>query len=85
MMPRKDSKLDSDWISFTNESSVMAHQMSDFDQSESLNSESVLREHFISNYIMGRQLALSNIDVSSIDMLFFPDQETFNFTTVRFK
>ena len=56
-----------------------------FDQSESLNSESALREHFISNYIMGRQLALSKIDVSSIDMLFFPDQEAFNFATFRFK
>ena len=26
---------------------------------------------------MGRQLSLSKIDVSSIDMLFFPDQESF--------
>jgi len=35
------------------------------------------RENFISNYIMGRQLSLSKIDVSSIDMLFFPDQTHF--------
>ena len=49
--------------------------MKTFSQSESVESEE--RENFISNYVMGRQLSLSKIDVSSIDMLFFPDQESF--------
>ena len=75
MMPRNDSELDSDWLTWSRDW---------FSQSKSFISESVLREHFISNYIMGRQLALTKIDVSSIDMLFFPDQETFNLTTVWF-
>ena len=45
--------------------------------SQSEPAESYQRENFISNYVMGRQLSLAKIDVSSIDMLFFPDQDSF--------